>query len=194
MPAYSNHLYPAGQPRVRRIVGGELPRATAADAARTMVDQHRRDAVDARRRPRRLPVRLGRVVHARRRRRSAVRDLPVSPSTPRNLAADQRASLLVAEPRVDAGTDPLARSRVTLLGDARIGSRRRAGGRRRHRRGQHARRCRLRRRTATSPATAWTSGPFAGSAASARWTGSPRRLSPATVDPVLPAATGSSPT
>ena len=36
MPA--DHQYPGGPQRVARIVGRELPRATAADAARTLVD------------------------------------------------------------------------------------------------------------------------------------------------------------
>ena len=36
MPPDSDHLYPAGQRRVTRVVGGDLPRATAADAARTL--------------------------------------------------------------------------------------------------------------------------------------------------------------
>ena len=89
----------------------------------------------------------------------------------RNLLADPRASLLVAE-AVDAGIDPLARSRVTLLGDVApvpaaeqetaveaVAS-------------TGARPSPATRRTGTSPAIACASGPFDGSAGSARWTGS----------------------
>ena len=36
MPA--DHQYPSGPPRISRVIGRELPRALAADAARTLVD------------------------------------------------------------------------------------------------------------------------------------------------------------
>jgi hypothetical protein len=116
MPADSNHLYPAGQPRVSRVVGGELPRASAADAARTLAATNTAGtlstlSVD----PAGYP--FGSVV-------SFTVDADGDPLFvisrlavhTTNVLADQRASLLVAE-AVDAGIDPLARSRVTLLGD-----------------------------------------------------------------------------
>ena len=34
----ADHQYPTAPPRIARVVGRELPRATAADAARTLVD------------------------------------------------------------------------------------------------------------------------------------------------------------
>ena len=116
MPADSNHLYPAGQPRVSRVVGGELPRASAADAARTLAATNTAGtlstlSVD----PAGYP--FGSVV-------SFTVDADGDPLFvisrlavhTTNVLADPRASLLVAE-AVDAGIDPLARGRVTLLGD-----------------------------------------------------------------------------
>jgi putative heme iron utilization protein len=115
MPA--DHQYPGGPQRVARVVGRELPRATAADAARTLVDGATAGslstvALD----PAGYP--FGSVV-------SYGLDAAGEPlfvisqlaEHTRNLGADPRASLLVTERHVD-GTDPLAVGRVTLVGDA----------------------------------------------------------------------------
>ena len=109
---------PGGPPRIARVVGRELPRATAADAARTMVDGATAGAlstvaVD----PAGYP--FGSVVSfGLDERGDPLFVISALAEHTRNLADDPRASLLVTEPE-EAGTDPLARGRVTLVGDAR---------------------------------------------------------------------------
>ena len=115
MPA--DHQYPGGPQRVARVVGRELPRATAADAARTLVDGATSGslstvALDPAGYPFGSVVSYGLD--------EAGRPLFVISQLAehtRNLGADPRASLLVTEPHVD-GADPLAVGRVTLVGDA----------------------------------------------------------------------------
>ena len=115
MPA--DHQYPGGPQPIARIVGRGLPRATGADAARTLVDAATTGtlstvALD----PAGYP--FGSVV-------SYGLDDTGDPlfvisqlaEHTRNLLGDPRASLLVAERHVE-GTDPLAVGRVTLVGDA----------------------------------------------------------------------------
>jgi putative heme iron utilization protein len=115
MPA--DHQYPSGPQRVSRVVGRELPRASAADAARTLVDGTTTGtlstvALD----PAGYP--FGSVV-------SYGLDDSGDPlfvisqlaEHTRNLGGDRRASLLVTERHVE-GADPLAVGRVTLVGDA----------------------------------------------------------------------------
>lgn len=115
MPA--DHQYPGGPQRISRVVGRELPRATAADAARTLVAGATTGtlatiALD----PAGYP--FGSVV-------SYGLDNSGDPlfvisqlaEHTRNLGGDPRASLLVTERHVE-GSDPLAVGRVTLVGDA----------------------------------------------------------------------------
>lgn len=115
MPA--DHQYPGGPPRIARVVGRELPRATAADAARTLVDGATVGALSTvALDPAGYP--FGSVV-------SYGLDDTGDPlfvisalaEHTRNLAGDGRASLLVTEPH-DPDADPLAAGRVTLIGDA----------------------------------------------------------------------------
>ncbi|MET0326735.1 MAG: pyridoxamine 5'-phosphate oxidase family protein [Ilumatobacteraceae bacterium] len=120
MPA--DHQYPSGPARVTVVVGRDLPRASGADAVRTMVDGATQGtlstlAVD----PAGFP--FGSIV-------SFAPDAGGDPlfvisqlaEHTRNLTADPRASLLVAEPAPDGDStaDPLARGRVTLIGETRI--------------------------------------------------------------------------
>jgi heme iron utilization protein len=113
----ADHQYPSGPPRIGRVVGRELPRATAADAARTLVDGATTGtlstlALD----PAGYP--FGSVVsYGLDERGHPLFVISALAEHTRNLAADARASLLVTEPEV-AGGDPLARGRVTLVGDA----------------------------------------------------------------------------
>jgi putative heme iron utilization protein len=102
-----DHQYSGGAPRTSRVVGDDLPRATAADAARTLVDAATTGtlatvALD----PAGYP--FGSVV-------SFALDAAGEPlfviselaEHTRNLGQDARASLLVAEQPVTGG-DPLA--------------------------------------------------------------------------------------
>jgi putative heme iron utilization protein len=118
----ADHQYPSGPSRVTVVVGRALPRATGADAVRTMVDGSTQGtlstlAVD----PAGFPF------------GSIVSFAPAAGGDPlfvisqlaehtRNLTVDPRASLLVAEPPPDddSTADPLARGRVTLIGETRI--------------------------------------------------------------------------
>lgn len=117
----ADHQYPSGPSRVGIVVGGDLPRASGADAVRTLVDASTQGtlstlAID----PAGYP--FGSIV-------SFALDAGGDPlfviselaEHTRNLTADARASLLVAEAAADGddGDDPLARGRVTLIGDAR---------------------------------------------------------------------------
>lgn len=115
MPA--DHQYSGPAQRIARIVGRELPRATAADASRTLVDGTTTGTLSTiARDPAGYP--FGSVV-------SYGLDATGDPlfvisqlaEHTGNLGADPRASLLVTEAHV-AGTDPLAVGRVTLVGDA----------------------------------------------------------------------------
>ena len=97
-------------------MGGELPRASAADAARTLAATNTAGtlstlSVDPAGYPFGSVVSF--TVDAEGDPLFVISRLAVHTT---NVLADQRASLLVAE-AVDAGIDPLARSRVTLLGD-----------------------------------------------------------------------------
>ena len=120
MPA--DHQYPSGPSRVTVVVGRSLRRATGADAVRTMVDGATQGtlstlALD----PAGFP--FGSIV-------SFAPDAGGDPlfvisqlaEHTRNLTVDPRASLLVAEPPPDGDStaDPLARGRVTLIGETRI--------------------------------------------------------------------------
>jgi putative heme iron utilization protein len=116
MSADGNHLYPAGQPRVSRVVGADLPRATAADAARTLAASTTAGTLST------LAVEPAGYPFG------SVISFTVDPNGDplfvisrlavhtANVLADPRASLLVAE-AVEEGVDPLARGRVTLLGE-----------------------------------------------------------------------------
>jgi putative heme iron utilization protein len=118
----ADHQYPSGPSRVTVQIGRDLPRASGADAVRTMVDGSTQGtlstlAVD----PAGFP--FGSIV-------SFAPDADGDPlfvisqlaEHTRNLTVDPRASLLVAEPAPDGDrtADPLARGRVTLIGEARI--------------------------------------------------------------------------
>jgi heme oxygenase (biliverdin-IX-beta and delta-forming) len=115
----ADHQYPGGPQRLSRVVGRDLPRATAADAARTLVAGATTGtlatvALD----PAGYP--FGSVV-------SYGLDDAGDPlfvisqlaEHTRNLGGDARASLLVTERHVE-GSDPLAAGRVTLVGDATL--------------------------------------------------------------------------
>ena len=118
----ADHQYPSGPSRVTVVVGRDLPRASGADAVRTMVDGSTQGtlstlAID----PAGFP--FGSIV-------SFAPDAAGDPlfvisqlaEHTRNLTVDPRASLLVAEPAPDGDStaDPLARGRVTLIGETRI--------------------------------------------------------------------------
>lgn len=113
-----DHQYPSGQQRVSRVVGRELPRATAADAARTLVDGASTGtlstvALD----PAGYP--FGSVIsYALDGRGDPLFVISQLAEHTRNLGGDTRASLLVAEQATADDTDPLALGRVTLVGDA----------------------------------------------------------------------------
>jgi putative heme iron utilization protein len=113
----ADHQYPSGPPRISRVVGRDLPRASAADAARTLVDGATSGALSTvARDPAGYP--FGSVVsYGLDERGAPLFVVSALAEHTRNLTADPRASLLVTEPDV-AGTDPLARGRVTLIGDA----------------------------------------------------------------------------
>ena len=115
MPA--DHQYPSGPPRISRVVGRDLPRASAADAARTLVDGATTGALSTvALDPAGYP--FGSVVsYGLDERGAPLFVISALAEHTRNLGGDPRASLLVTEPDV-AGTDPLARGRVTLVGDA----------------------------------------------------------------------------
>ncbi|MGH9272564.1 MAG: HugZ family protein [Ilumatobacteraceae bacterium] len=109
----TDHQYPGSGPTIVATVGAGLPRTCGADAARTIVDATTTGTLatlDAAGYP------FGSVV-------SYALDESGDPlfvisqlaEHTRNVAADRRASLLAAEPA--DGTDPLARGRVTLIGD-----------------------------------------------------------------------------
>jgi heme iron utilization protein len=113
----TDHQYSGPQQRIARVVGRELPRATAADAARTLVDGTTTGTLSTvARDPAGYP--FGSVV-------SYAVDAPGDPlfvisqlaEHTGNLGADPRASLLVTEDH-RPGVDPLAVGRVTLIGDA----------------------------------------------------------------------------
>lgn len=113
-----DHQYPSWSAHISRVVGGELARSTAADAARTLVDAAATGSlstinVD----PAGYP--FGSVV-------SYALDADGDPlfviselaEHTRNVIVDGRASLLATEP--SDGVDPLARGRVTLIGDVAV--------------------------------------------------------------------------
>jgi heme oxygenase (biliverdin-IX-beta and delta-forming) len=113
----ADHQYPSGPPRIARVVGKHLPRATAADAARTLVDGATTGTLSTLALvPAGYPfgsvVSYGLDEHG-----NPLFVISQLAEHTRNLAADRRASLLVTEPGDGAG-DPLARGRVTLVGDA----------------------------------------------------------------------------
>ncbi len=117
MAAPPDHQYPRGAPPVTLVVGRDLPRASGADAARTLVEASAHGTLatltlD----PPGYP--FGSIV-------SFALDGTGDPlfvisqlaEHTRNLSADGKASLLVAEAG-EGEEDPLARGRVTLLGRA----------------------------------------------------------------------------
>jgi heme iron utilization protein len=112
----ADHQYPSGPPRVARVVGRDLPRATAADAARTMVGGASTGTLSTLAiEPAGYP--FGSVVsYGLDEQGDPLFVISALAEHTRNLDGDGRASLLVTEP--DDGGDPLARGRVTLLGDA----------------------------------------------------------------------------
>jgi putative heme iron utilization protein len=99
------------------VVGRELPRASAADAARTLVDGGTAGALSTvAMEPPGYP--FGSVVsYGLDDRGAPLFVISALAEHTRNLGADTRASLLVTEPD-GPDTDPLARGRVTLIGDA----------------------------------------------------------------------------
>jgi heme iron utilization protein len=113
----TDHQYPTGPSRISRVVGRELPRATAGDAARTLVDGTTTGMLSTLAGdPPGYP--FGSVVsYAVDERGDPLFVISDLAEHTRNLGGDARASLLVTESD-DAVGDPLARGRVTLVGDA----------------------------------------------------------------------------
>jgi heme iron utilization protein len=113
----TDHQYPSGPSRISRVVGRQLPRATAGDAARTLVDGTTTGMLSTiAGDPAGYP--FGSIVsYAVDERGDPLFVISDLAEHTRNLAADARASLLVTESD-DAIADPLARGRVALVGDA----------------------------------------------------------------------------
>jgi heme iron utilization protein len=114
-----DHQYPGDAARLAHAVGRELPRATAADAARTLVDGATTGllstlAVEPAGYPFGSVVSFGLEPTG-----SPLFVISRLAEHTRNVSVDGRASVLVTEAH-EPGRDPLGAGRVTLIGDVAI--------------------------------------------------------------------------